>query len=123
MSLLVLAQSPIPDNSGYMLKHMKMGPDNQFICLIPPPRDAPIQAQENIDHDAVLRNGWSLLEPLSGKCLYVRRLACHNSKAIKKIPYSTGKRGSLIHTAIIKKSDSSKNSLTRNLAQQVIFPI
>ncbi|KAG2078086.1 hypothetical protein BDR04DRAFT_1000067 [Suillus decipiens] len=80
-----ISQSPIPDNSGYMLNHMKMGPDNQFICLIPPARDAPIQVQENIDQDAVLRNGWSLLEPLSGKCLYHRQTwftysYCHNQE-------------------------------------------
>ncbi|KAG1756545.1 uncharacterized protein EDB91DRAFT_1093253 [Suillus paluster] len=80
-----ISQSPIPDNSGYMLNHMKMGSDNQFICLIPPARDTPIQAQDNIDHDAVLRNGWSLLEPLSGKCLYHRQTwftysYCHNQE-------------------------------------------
>ncbi|KAG2349663.1 hypothetical protein BDR05DRAFT_994670 [Suillus weaverae] len=80
-----ISQSSIPDNSGYMLNHMKMGPDNQFICLIPPARDTPIQAQENIDQDAVLRNGWSLLEPLSGKCLYHRQpwftySYCHNQE-------------------------------------------
>lgn len=58
---------------------MKMGPDNEFICLIPPAHNTPIQAQENIDQDAVLRNGWSLLEPLSGKCLYVRYLSRYGS--------------------------------------------
>ncbi|KAG2157337.1 hypothetical protein DEU56DRAFT_764059 [Suillus clintonianus] len=80
-----ISHSPIPDNSGYMLNHMKMGPDNEFICLIPPTRDTPIKAQENIDQDAVLRNGWSLLEPLSGKCLYHRQTwftysYCHNQE-------------------------------------------
>ncbi|KAG1877890.1 hypothetical protein DFJ58DRAFT_740492 [Suillus subalutaceus] len=80
-----ISQSPIPDNSGYMLNHMKLGPDNEFICLIPPARDAPIQVQENIDQDAVLRNGWSLLEPLSGKCLYHQQTwftysYCHNQE-------------------------------------------
>ncbi|KAG2041710.1 hypothetical protein BDR03DRAFT_990735 [Suillus americanus] len=72
-------------NSGYMLNHMKMGPDNEFICLIPPARDTPIQVQENVDQDTVLRNGWSLLEPLSGKCLYHRQTwftysYCHNQE-------------------------------------------
>jgi protein OS-9 len=80
-----ISQSPIPDNSGYMLNHMKMGPDNEFICLIPPARDTPMQVQENIDQDVVLRNGWSLLEPLSGKCLYHRQTwftysYCHNQE-------------------------------------------
>lgn len=51
---------------------MKMGSDNEFICLIPPARDTPMSPHENIDHDAILSNAWSLLEPLSGKCLYVR---------------------------------------------------
>ncbi|KAG1768357.1 hypothetical protein EDD22DRAFT_872805 [Suillus occidentalis] len=80
-----ISQSQILDNSGYILNHMKMGPDNDFICLIPPPQNTPIQPQENIDQDAVLRNGWSLLEPLSGKCLYHRQTwftysYCHNQE-------------------------------------------
>lgn len=80
-----ISQSQIPDNSGYILNHMKMGPDNEFICLIPPSHNTPIQPQENIDQDAVLRNGWSLLEPLSGKCLYHRQTwftysYCHNQE-------------------------------------------
>jgi protein OS-9 len=61
-----------------------MGPDNEFICLIPPSHNTPIQPQENIDQDAVLRNGWSLLEPLSGKCLYVRYLSCYGSDMLFK---------------------------------------
>ncbi|OAX43539.1 hypothetical protein K503DRAFT_765756 [Rhizopogon vinicolor AM-OR11-026] len=78
-----ISHPPIPENSGYMLKPMKMGSDNEFICLIPPSRDTPVPAQENIDHDAILSNGWSLLEPLSGKCLYHRQTwftysYCHN---------------------------------------------
>lgn len=50
---------------------MKIGPDNEFLCLIPPARDAGA-ATEAFDGDATLRNSWSLLQPLSGKCLYVR---------------------------------------------------
>jgi hypothetical protein len=100
---------------------MKMGSDNEFICLIPPASDTPVPAQEDIDHDAILSNGWSLLEPLSGKCLYVRQLAYYSSKNTTEIRLcSTVKRGSLIHTATIKKSDNLKNSLTRNLTQPVI---
>ena len=50
---------------------MKIGPDNEFLCLIPPARDTGAAA-EDFDGDATLRNSWSLLQPLSGKCLYVR---------------------------------------------------
>lgn len=50
---------------------MKIGPSNEFLCLIPPARDAGA-ATEDFDGDATLRNSWSLLQPLSGKCLYVR---------------------------------------------------
>jgi hypothetical protein len=118
---LDLAHSPIPENFGYILKHMKMGSDNEFICLIPPARDTPIPAQENLDHDAILSNGWSLLEPLSGKCLYVGHLAYYQSETSLTICLcSTGSRGSLIHTVTIRKSGSSKNSLAHNLAQAVI---
>lgn len=50
---------------------MKIGPDNEFLCLIPPARDTGITT-EDFDGDATLRNSWSLLQPLSGKCLFVR---------------------------------------------------
>ncbi|KAG9318802.1 hypothetical protein JVU11DRAFT_903 [Chiua virens] len=72
------------DPSDYSLQHMKIGPDNEFLCLIPPAGDAG-SATEDFDGDATLRNSWSLLQPLSGKCLYHRQTwftysYCHNQE-------------------------------------------
>jgi len=63
---------------------MKIGPDNEFLCLVPPARDTGTST-EDFDGDATLRNSWSLLQPLSGKCLYHRQTwftysYCHNQE-------------------------------------------
>lgn len=51
------------------LEHMKMGPDDSYICLIPPPESsAPSEEQEEVTPV----QSWALLKPLSGRCLYVR---------------------------------------------------
>ncbi|KAF8447586.1 hypothetical protein L210DRAFT_958266 [Boletus edulis BED1] len=72
------------ETSDYSLQHMKMGPDNAFLCLIPPAHNAGTTT-EDFDGDATLRNSWSLLQPLSGKCLYHRQTwftysYCHNQE-------------------------------------------
>ena len=67
-----------PDALDYALEYMKMGPENHFLCLVPPPRDgAPVS--EERDRNEVIRNGWSLLQPLTGKCLYVRSFSFSGS--------------------------------------------
>ncbi|KIJ68993.1 hypothetical protein HYDPIDRAFT_23859 [Hydnomerulius pinastri MD-312] len=73
------------DSSEYSLEHMRIGPDNAFLCLIPPARDKGASAPEDLDGDETLRNSWSLLQPLSGKCLYHRQTwftysYCHNQE-------------------------------------------
>ncbi|KAI0636850.1 glucosidase II beta subunit-like protein-domain-containing protein [Trametes polyzona] len=57
-------------DSNYTLQHMRFGPKSSYVCLIPPPPKEP--------------PCWSLLQPLSGKCLYHRQgwftySYCHNS--------------------------------------------
>lgn len=57
--------------NNHTLEHIKLGPEHDFLCLIPPPRDtSPVP--EELDRNEAIRNGWSLLQPLTGKCLYVR---------------------------------------------------
>lgn len=51
---------------------MKLGPDSEYICLIPPSPDAPVHLPEEQQEEATPAQSWSLLQPLSGKCLYVR---------------------------------------------------
>ncbi|EGN95410.1 hypothetical protein SERLA73DRAFT_186387 [Serpula lacrymans var. lacrymans S7.3] len=81
--------------SGYMLEHMKLGPQNSFLCLVPPTRDIPQPASENSDLDATLGQSWSLLQPLSGKCLYHRQTwftysYCHNQeiRQFRELPHA-----------------------------------
>jgi hypothetical protein len=52
------------------LEHMKMGPDDSYVCLIPPSPEssAPLEEQEEVTPV----QSWALLKPLSGRCLYVR---------------------------------------------------
>jgi protein OS-9 len=62
--------------SGYRLEHMKLGPKHGFLCLIPPhlqplePDPSEVEAEHSIDPV----HAWSLLQPLTGGCLYVRYL-------------------------------------------------
>ncbi|KAH7889304.1 hypothetical protein F5I97DRAFT_1947704 [Phlebopus sp. FC_14] len=84
--------SEVPDVS---LQHMKMGPDNEFLCLILSARDRSPPAPDNFDGDEALRNSWSLLQPLSGRCLYHRQSwftysYCHNReiRQFKELPHS-----------------------------------
>ncbi|EIW85028.1 hypothetical protein CONPUDRAFT_47616 [Coniophora puteana RWD-64-598 SS2] len=75
------------DLSPFHLEHIKMGPNNSFLCLIPPgpeivsPSPPPLQ----FDEHATLSHSWSLLQPLSGRCLYYRHMwftysYCHNQE-------------------------------------------
>ena len=50
-----------------------MGPDTSYLCLIPPPPlDSPTSPSSEEQEDVTPMQSWSLLQPLSGKCLYVR---------------------------------------------------
>jgi protein OS-9 len=51
---------------------MKLGPKNQFLCLIPPPLEPPPQEREEQTRETTAVQSWSLLQPLTGTCLYVR---------------------------------------------------
>jgi protein OS-9 len=53
------------------LEHMKMGPGDSYICLIPPSPDSPAPPSEERQEDVTPVQSWALLKPLSGRCLYV----------------------------------------------------
>ncbi|KAF9246189.1 hypothetical protein BU15DRAFT_70301 [Melanogaster broomeanus] len=81
------------DTLNHSLEHMRLGPDNAFMCLIPPARDRDASAPDDLDGDEMLRNSWSLLRPLSGKCLYHRQSwftysYCHDQeiRQFKELP-------------------------------------
>ncbi|CDO71240.1 hypothetical protein BN946_scf184863.g36 [Trametes cinnabarina] len=70
--------------SNYTLQHMKMGPKSSFVCLIPPPPQESPAVEDAATDVTTPVHSWSLLQPLSGKCLYHRQgwftySYCHNS--------------------------------------------
>ncbi|KAF7984031.1 hypothetical protein HWV62_17545 [Athelia sp. TMB] len=67
------------------LQRMKMGGGSEYLCLIPPSLDPPAQAPEEPEEEVTPVQSWSLLQPLSGKCLYHRQQwftysYCHNQE-------------------------------------------
>jgi len=62
-----------------------MGPDDSYICLIPPAPQSPAPPLEEQQEDIIPAKSWALLKPLSGKCLYHRQpwftySYCHNQQ-------------------------------------------
>ncbi|KAG7452600.1 uncharacterized protein BT62DRAFT_989723 [Guyanagaster necrorhizus] len=71
----------------YSLEHMKLGPRDSYLCLIPPPLLPPSESPlpPSQEEDATPAHSWSLLQPLSGSCLYHRQgwftySYCHDSE-------------------------------------------
>ncbi|KAF8636659.1 hypothetical protein AX17_003465 [Amanita inopinata Kibby_2008] len=69
---------------NYTLEHMKMGLRDSYICLIPkPPVNTPSAAEDEAESELSPARSWSLLQPLTGTCLYHRQgwftySYCHN---------------------------------------------
>ncbi|KAI0720971.1 glucosidase II beta subunit-like protein-domain-containing protein [Cerioporus squamosus] len=71
-------------DSNYTLQQMKLGPKSSYLCLIPPPPQDPLAAEEPPAEVTTPVHSWSLLQPLAGTCLYHRQgwftySYCHNS--------------------------------------------
>ncbi|KZT11225.1 uncharacterized protein LAESUDRAFT_720423 [Laetiporus sulphureus 93-53] len=71
--------------SNYTLEQIKLGPKMSYLCLIPPPSE---ENNPNISDDSTTdttpAHSWSLLQPLTGTCLYHKQgwftySYCHNS--------------------------------------------
>lgn len=101
------------DTPAYSFQHMKIGPDTDFLCLIPPAGDTGTTTGD-FDGDAALQNSWSLLQPLSGKCLYVRSPYPEAPSDFNSPPVSIDKHGSPTLIVTITKSDNLKNSHPHN---------
>ncbi len=71
-----LVPEPIPHS--YSLEQMKMGPNDSYLCLIPKPLDPPASSAPEAEAELEVSpaHSWSLLEPLTGSCLYVRSYTC-----------------------------------------------
>ncbi|KAJ6596804.1 hypothetical protein DFH09DRAFT_1132769 [Mycena vulgaris] len=74
-----------PDASDdYTLQHLKMGPRDEYLCLIPKPLDTP-PPEDDPEDDPTPAHSWSLLLPLTDTCLYLRQpwftySYCHNKE-------------------------------------------
>lgn len=63
---------PQQEHPGHKLELMKMGPRNSYLCLIPPPPVDNTSIPTDEPADVTPAHTWSLLQPLTGSCLYVR---------------------------------------------------
>ncbi|KAF8498336.1 hypothetical protein JB92DRAFT_3084589 [Gautieria morchelliformis] len=65
------------------LEHMRLGPSKSYLCLIPPPPTLPPPSTDESQAPVTPSHSWSLLQPLSGTCIYHRQAwftysYCHN---------------------------------------------
>jgi protein OS-9 len=77
------ADSSEPQNRNYTLQLMKMGAKSSYLCYVPQPPESPPQPPEPSETEPSALHSWSLLQPLSGSCLYYRHdwftySYCHN---------------------------------------------
>ncbi|KAJ3866453.1 hypothetical protein EV359DRAFT_36645 [Lentinula novae-zelandiae] len=78
----VLPESYYP----YSLEQMKMGPRDSYLCLVPRPLEFSSSTSDvDSDEEITPARSWSLLQPLSGTCLYHRQgwftySYCHNDQ-------------------------------------------
>ncbi|KAK7054998.1 Protein OS-9 [Paramarasmius palmivorus] len=91
---------PNTQSTSYSLEHMKMGPRDSYLCFIPAPLDLPPPPSDEAAADTqpdevTTANSWSLLQDLSGQCLYHRQgwftySYCHNHeiRQFKELPQS-----------------------------------
>ncbi|KAI3610379.1 misfolded glycoproteins degradation protein [Moniliophthora roreri] len=86
--------APKSKATSYSLEHMRMGPRDSYLCYIPAPLDLPPPSSEENEHtqpdEVTTAHSWSLLQELSGICLYA---------------------GSLTHIVTTAKYVNSKNLL------------
>ncbi|KAG5653967.1 hypothetical protein H0H81_008835 [Sphagnurus paluster] len=73
--------------TNYSLERMKISPTDSYLCLIPKPADhtPPVADDPQADFEFTPSRSWSLLQPLSGTCLYHRQgwftySYCHNEE-------------------------------------------
>ena len=101
---------------------MKLGPKSEYLCLIPrPPQESPV-VEEPATEVATPVHSSSLLQPLSGTCLYVSvRLQYELERRRQSPDYSTAKGGSHTLTVIIPMPGSFTSCTTSTSLLQVTF--
>ena len=70
--IMTYAQSLPFQTPPLSLEFMKIGPLYSYLCLIPQPHSHPPPPEDDPDTEVTPVRSWSLLQPLSGTCLYVR---------------------------------------------------
>ncbi|TFK54975.1 hypothetical protein OE88DRAFT_1694150 [Heliocybe sulcata] len=80
--------------ANYSLQLMKIGPQDSFLCFVPPP-PAASPPTEDTQAEVTPVHSWSLLQPLSGTCLYHKQgwftySYCHNShvRQFREMPHA-----------------------------------
>lgn len=93
---------------------MSLGPKQSYICLVPKPIESP-QVLQDDDFNVEINpaRSWSLLQPLTGTCLYVCISYCHNnyflSEFFLSIWASIGKAGLPTHIVTTTKCVSLRS--------------
>ncbi|CAE6334971.1 unnamed protein product [Rhizoctonia solani] len=67
-----------PANShpaSHRLERMRLGPGKEYLCLIPPPDQGSPSFEDATPPPSHPSKMWSLLQPLTGKCLYFREMS------------------------------------------------
>lgn len=111
-------------SADYTLEHMKMGPRDSYLCFIPAPLDLPPPSvEEEVDDNVTPAHSWSLLQPLSGTCLYV--CCCvHSSRRCFILTYvheSIANCGLPIHIATTTRYANLRPYPSPNPTPQVIY--
>lgn len=81
----VSAQVVSSKDAEYTLQQMKFGPKSNYLCLIPPPPQEVPVVEEAPTEIATPVHSWSLLQPLSGTCLYVSVSLPHELNSVPKL--------------------------------------
>ncbi|EPQ58204.1 hypothetical protein GLOTRDRAFT_126693 [Gloeophyllum trabeum ATCC 11539] len=90
-----LSEPPIERPAvNYSLELMKIGPHHSYLCYIPPPPANPPPTEDSQPNVTPVHS-WSLLQPLSGTCLYHKQgwftySYCHNShvRQFREMPHA-----------------------------------
>lgn len=56
---------------AHRLEHMRLGPEKEYLCLVSPPEQGNPSIEDQTPPHSHPSKTWNLLQPLSGKCLYV----------------------------------------------------
>jgi hypothetical protein len=110
--------------ANYTLEHMKIGPSDSYLCLIPNSTASSMLSppeEDRPDSEMTPARSWSLLQPLSGTCLYVCDLLKHPGQIKTYRTKSIARDGLHILIVITMRFASSRKRLLHIHTLQVNF--